>query len=189
MGAILGKSLALSYHGTVRDTVVTHMTTDIDTIAIGFRMLHETWINVIEIVLGIYLLYTIVGEAAFLVLLSTLSKYSTVCACLLDVSPQNMILIIACGLLVSIWSAWYLAKHFPPAKAAWNESIKLRVARTSAVLSQIKAIKMSGMESIVAEQLRELRAEEIRYSSKTRLLGAIYPVIGKFSRPYPIIHD
>lgn len=160
------------------------MTTDIDTIAIGFRMLHETWINVLEIALGIYLLYTIVGEAAFLVLISTLSKSSAVHACLLGGLSQNMALINVCNLPVSIWSAWYLAKHFPPAKAAWNESIKLRVARTSAVLSQIKAIKMSGMESIVTEQLRELRAKEIKCSSKTRLLGAIYPVIGKFISLY-----
>lgn len=82
---------------------------------------------------------------------------------------------------VSVWSSWYLAKHFPPAKEAWTASIDASVAATSTALSQIKAIKMSGMENDVSEELRELRAMEIRRSIKTRLLGAIYPVVGKYS--------
>lgn len=39
---------------------------------------------------------------------------------------------------------------------------------------------MSGMENEISDELRELRAVEIRRSVKTRLLGAIYPVVGKY---------
>lgn len=50
------------------------MTTDIETIEAGLPLLQDTWINFIELGIGIYLLSRTVGKAAFLVLVSTLRK-------------------------------------------------------------------------------------------------------------------
>lgn len=51
------------------------MTTDIETIKTGLPLLQDTWINFIELGIGIYLLSRTVGKAAFLVLVSTLCKF------------------------------------------------------------------------------------------------------------------
>lgn len=86
LGAILGKSLTLAHDNPERNTVVSLMTTEIENVATGLRMTHETWVNVIEVALGIYLLWRIVGAAAFFVLFPTLRKcnalHLALCSCL-----------------------------------------------------------------------------------------------------------
>lgn len=80
--------------------------------------------------------------------------------------------------LVSTIVTYLLGDAFPTAKAAWNEVIQERVAKTSVVLSQIKAIKMAGLEDAVSDELQKLRQEEIKKSIKTRLLGALFNLAG-----------
>lgn len=61
----------------------------------------------------------------------------------------------------------------------WNEVIQERVAKTSLILSQIKAIEMAGLENAVSDELQSLRQKEIKKSIKTRLLGALFNIAGK----------
>lgn len=74
MAAIVAKALTLPHNHIQRGSAVTLMTTDIENIATGIPLLQDTWINFIELGIGIYLLSRTVGKASFLVCVSTLCK-------------------------------------------------------------------------------------------------------------------
>lgn len=74
MTAILAKPFSLPQKQSELAGAVTHMSTDMDGIVIGLPFLHELWINCCEFGIGLYLLATMVGAAAFLVAVPTLCK-------------------------------------------------------------------------------------------------------------------
>lgn len=74
VGAIFAKLLRLPYSSAERSAAVTLMSTDIEGIARGLPMLHELWVRVLELVLGIYLLSRLIKEACLLVFIPTASK-------------------------------------------------------------------------------------------------------------------
>lgn len=65
--------------GTVDDSAaVTHMSTDIDSIATGITNIHEIWASVIEMGIGLYLLASQVGVACIFVAIPSIGTCSTV---------------------------------------------------------------------------------------------------------------
>ena len=74
VGAIIAKTLVLPYTSDQRSAAVTLMSTDIELIVGGIPLLHETWIRVAELGVGIYLLSTAVGAASFLVFFPTIGE-------------------------------------------------------------------------------------------------------------------
>lgn len=56
----------------------------------------------------------------------------------------------------------------PSAQKLWNEAISNRVAKTSKMISQIKAVKMTGLEDVMSDYIQSLREEEVEHSKKTR---------------------
>ena len=75
VGAIIAKTLVLPHTAEGRAAAVTLMSTDIELIVGGVPMLHETWIRVLELCAGIYLLSTVAGRASFLVFFPTLGEH------------------------------------------------------------------------------------------------------------------
>lgn len=69
---------------------------------------------------------------------------------------------------VSVVVSVRLGKLIVPVRTAWNEKVQLRVARTSAVLAQIKSLKMAGLVSIMSEGVHELRVQELELFKKYR---------------------
>lgn len=65
------------------------------------------------------------------------------------------------------------------ASAAWNKSIEKRVAQTTKALSQIRSIKMIGLEKPTTEQLQNLRAKETTAFKRVRALGTVMSVVSK----------
>lgn len=64
--------------------------------------------------------------------------------------------------------AWYLGEVMPTARKNWTRTVETRVSKTSAMLSQIKAIKMAGLETIFNNAIRSLRKVDIEMSLKYR---------------------
>lgn len=60
-----------------------------------------------------------------------------------------------------------------PAVKAWNGSIQTRVSKMSAVLAQMKSVKMTGAEDVVKDFIRKLRLEEVRRSLTVRRIRII----------------
>jgi hypothetical protein len=74
VGLIYKKTLCLRAYTDAAP--LTLMSTDIDGIVAGFRALHDIWGCVLEIGIGIYLLYREVGPACFLVFIPIACKFS-----------------------------------------------------------------------------------------------------------------
>ena len=75
VGAIFSKLLRIPYSSSDRSAAITLMSTDIEGIASGIPLLHEIWVTVIELGLGIYLLSRIVKAACLLVFIPTASEF------------------------------------------------------------------------------------------------------------------
>lgn len=60
-----------------------------------------------------------------------------------------------------------------PAVKAWNSSIQTRVSKMSAVLAQMKSVKMTGAEDVVRELICKLRLEEVQRSLAVRRIRII----------------
>lgn len=64
----------LSIMNTDDSAAMTLMSTDVERITIGLNMMHETWAGVIEVAIGIYLLYRQLGTPAFVAMGVALGK-------------------------------------------------------------------------------------------------------------------
>lgn len=71
---ILAKSLRLEYIEAGKQSALSLMSTDIDSLVTGLPDLHETWISFVEVGIGTYLLTTVVGKASFLVVMPLLGE-------------------------------------------------------------------------------------------------------------------
>ena len=55
-------------------------------------------------------------------------------------------------------------------QAMWLEAIERRITATTAMLSAMKGVKMSGLTDILFDTIQDLRREELRISKKFRKL-------------------
>lgn len=84
-------------------------------------------------------------------------------------------------IIVSVILGYVLSKHLPPAKQLWFKATSERVAKTSDVLSQIKIVKMMGLEKVVRNALQQMREHEIEVSKKSRVWLITFLFVGKCS--------
>lgn len=65
------------------------------------------------------------------------------------------------------------------ARAAWNEKIQERIAKTSNTIAQLKVIKMAGLSEPVLSYIEKLRAAELNTSMRERNLRIIVAALSK----------
>ncbi|TVY44056.1 ABC transporter [Lachnellula occidentalis] len=119
------------------------MSADIERITTGWQTMHELWANIIEVGLAIYLLERQLGAA---------------CAVPIAVAIISMGgSLAATGLVMS-------------RQAMWLEAIERRITATTAMLSAMKGVKMSGLTNVLFATIQDLRREELRISKKFRKL-------------------
>ncbi|KAK3185575.1 hypothetical protein K4F52_005675, partial [Lecanicillium sp. MT-2017a] len=143
---ILRKNLAINHQEAKKSAAATLMSTDVDGLSDGIPKLQDTWACFVEIGLAIFFLHTKVGNGAFLVIIPA---------------------------FFSTGASAELGRRFRAAKKAWNDSIQKRVSKTSSILSQVKGIKMMGIESKIADFTQKLREVEIFFSKKARSLNVV----------------
>lgn len=73
--AIFRKSLKLPYDDLKNASALTLMSTDVSGVERLFPLFHDTWSGLAELGIGLYILSTTVGAAAFLTLIPIFSKY------------------------------------------------------------------------------------------------------------------
>ncbi|EGX92389.1 ABC multidrug transporter, putative [Cordyceps militaris CM01] len=146
------KNARLPQSEAKKSSAITLMSTDVDGIANGLPSIYELVMTFFEVGLGIYFLSGFVGQSCFMVLVP---------------------------LVASTCVTYFLGRSIGSAYQAWNQSIEARVAKTSTVLSQLKAIKMLGMGPVIGDYLQHLRQAEMIKSNKFRILEAVasIPVI------------
>ncbi|TQW01447.1 ATP-binding cassette transporter [Cordyceps javanica] len=146
ISAIFDKTLRLEHHQAKKLAAVTLMSTDTDGVAQNVRTLYEFVANLLELVVGLAILATRVGPACVLLLL-----------------PTALLSVIATR----------VGKQIAPSQITWNKSIEDRVSKTSALLRQIRTIKMVGQGPAAIEYIQKLRKTEIEESKRYRFLQAV----------------
>ncbi|EHK50430.1 multidrug resistance-like protein [Trichoderma atroviride IMI 206040] len=129
---------------------LTLVSTDIETISGGILLFHETWSNILEIGIAIYLLERQLGAA-----------------CVMGVGFA-IVVMIGSGFL-----AGPIGKH----QAAWIAASQRRVTATSKALGSVKWLKISGLTGVAFNGIRRLRTQELAASTKFRLFLGITIVL------------
>ncbi|KAK2593028.1 hypothetical protein QQS21_009282 [Conoideocrella luteorostrata] len=145
IGLIYQKALRLDLHSedVSPDGALTLMSTDTETVMHCVHQIHEVWAAMLEIAIGIYLIYRQLGAA-----------------CAMPVAVSFAVLVLMS----------FLAVYIGKAQAAWIQASQDRVTTTSKTLGSIKWLKMSGLNDVAFAMIRKLRAHELKVSEKFRML-------------------
>lgn len=125
----------------------TLMSTDADSLEGIAEMVHETWAQIVEVLIGIWLLAGQVGW----------------------IWPLPLCLIYLCSHM-----SRFVAKHLHPGQKAWNNATQDRIAATSSVLKAMKIVKMLGFQDHLGHRIQTLRSLELRIASKLRWVMVYY---------------
>ena len=106
---------------------VTLMSADVERIMDGLRPLHDFWANIIQTLIGLYLLQKQMGVASVVpIMTSTLSAIGT---------------------------AW-ISKAAYRRQVKWMEAVQSRISLTSAMLLSMKGVKMRGLMDVLSKTIR-----------------------------------
>ncbi|KAK0715060.1 P-loop containing nucleoside triphosphate hydrolase protein [Lasiosphaeris hirsuta] len=158
---IFKKTLSLEATTLTDAAPLTLMSTDIESLTIAFRFFHDIWAGLVELGVGMFLLYRETGAPCFLVVVPIL--------------------------LATFLTERFSGKMIP-AQIAWNQAIQKRVSSSSKMLAQMKGIKIMGLASYFSTYIQDLRQGEIELSKKMRLLMVLLEALSDWvSRFTPII--
>ncbi|OAQ97694.1 hypothetical protein LLEC1_03571 [Akanthomyces lecanii] len=139
--AIYDKMLRLKVDDLESSAAVTLMSTDVDGIEQLISLAYESWTCVIQLALGIWLLYRFVGPACFLIVIPT---------------------------LVTFLGSLITAKVIANIRAAGNAETQKRVAATSNILAQMKSIKSMGLSGAMKAFVADKREVELKVAMRER---------------------
>jgi ATP-binding cassette subfamily C (CFTR/MRP) protein 1 len=140
----------LIYHYTLSTSsgkndlaAVTLMSTDIDTLENNILLIFEVWAYVVEVTIGVWLLWNRLGPVAIgpLLILGVCSYVQT-----------------------------RIGKAMSTRRAVWTEAIQKRVALTTKLLRSMKSVKLTGMVEISAKLVQSERVRELELGKKYRWL-------------------
>ncbi|KAI0176465.1 ABC transporter [Hypoxylon sp. FL1284] len=132
---------------TSEGRVLTLASTDVDGLDTIGEMFHETWGQVLEVVIGIFLLSREVGW----------------------LFPVPLIIIVLCSRM-----SQYVAKNLRKRQGNWNRATQSRISITSAAVSAIKNVKMLGLQNIISVSIERQRQHEIGMANKVRWMNLAY---------------
>ncbi|OTB06021.1 hypothetical protein M426DRAFT_319383 [Hypoxylon sp. CI-4A] len=146
--ALIHDKVMNSYPETVNEgRVLTLTTTDVDSLDVVGEWFHETWGQVLEVIIGITMLSLEVGW----------------------LSPVPLFIIFLCSRV-----SQYVAKNLRSRQGSWNEATQGRISMTSAAISAIKNVKMLGLQAAMSTRIQELRQDELHRASKVRWMMVAY---------------
>ncbi|KAI1310106.1 ABC transporter [Xylaria venustula] len=127
-------------------TAITLMGTDVERLANGMKVFHEVWGSLLDIAIATWLL-------ALQLSVSTLAP---------------LVLVLA---FVGVTSKLSLAVM--TAQISWVQRVQTRLRATSAMLSDMKTVKMTGLTDVMSKIIQSLRLREIQTSSTYRKLMVV----------------
>ncbi|KAF4783878.1 hypothetical protein HER10_EVM0001269 [Colletotrichum scovillei] len=147
VGLINNKSFTQQSTGHDDGRPVTLMSTDAESVGQAASMFHETWAQVIEVLLGTTMLAREVGWV-----------------CLVP-----YIIIFFCSRM-----SRYLAKNLQSKQKAWTEATQKRLAMTTSMLASMKSLKMLGISSYTESLVRWMM---VAYNASANALGIFSPIV------------
>lgn len=152
IGLIYTRSLSLQ-EGVDRDLApVTLMSTDVDTISDAVTTVHEIWAQIIEVIIGFYLLARQLGW----------------------VSIVPFVIVIVCSRIST-----RIGTHVGKRQKAWLGAQQKRIGMTSSMLGSVKSLKMMGLADTVERNIQAQRVREIGLSKRFRWMVVSLNMIGK----------
>lgn len=91
----------------------------------------------------------------------------------------------SCNLSVFIAITSRLSVSFGMAQRHWIEKVQTRLRVTSAMLADMKAVKMLGLSRSMVLVIQGLRADEIHTSRSYRKLLVAMILLGNYTLTYP----
>lgn len=145
-----------------QQAAATLVSTDIEQLLAGLFIFYDIWSYLFEFSACIFMLAATIGKASCLVILP---------------------------FLLSHCSGWYIGKMMPPTRVSWNESTESRVAKVYAMLSQIKSIKMVGLDRLILDQLQAAFTLEIKAIRSFRWWSVVLVTTARFCTmiTYPLV--
>ncbi|XDG06968.1 hypothetical protein ABKA04_006583 [Annulohypoxylon sp. FPYF3050] len=127
--------------------VLTLANTDVDSIDTIGEMLHETWGQVLEVIIGIIMLTWEVGWFSLV----------------------PIFIIVLCSRV-----SRYVAKNMRLKQGIWNEATQNRISMTSSVISAIRNVKLLGLQAVMASHIEGLRFNELSKANAVRWILFAY---------------
>ncbi|OAR01944.1 hypothetical protein LLEC1_02922 [Akanthomyces lecanii] len=150
---LMEKTHYLSEQEAKKSSVLTHMSSDIESISEGLGGCVDIPITVLQTCLGVYFLSRLIGVSCFFVLIP--------------------IAITACF-------SYLLGRKTGPAMAEWNKAIETRISKTNEILSQLPGIKMCGLGPTMRNVIHSLRVQEMETSKKYRFFMTLVNATQQF---------
>lgn len=141
VSSLVDKNLKLDSSEAKKHAAITLMSADFEGIIEGLPLCFEIPFVFVESILGMYFLAKFVKQSTFVIILP-------------------LIIATLLGIL--------FGRYLSPANKRWNETIQIRVAQTSQILSQLMGIKMLGLEAKAVQCMDYLRYIEIQVSKTFR---------------------
>ncbi|TLD08634.1 uncharacterized protein PgNI_06761 [Pyricularia grisea] len=132
----------------------TLLTVDVENIYNGFRSIHELWAVPVQFALGTWLCYREIGYPIFLA----------------------MIVVLFSSLAIAAVSSKAVQRQ-----SMWMSAVQFRVSSTSAVLNEVKNLKLSGLSATIRGLLANARQEEVDCGSWFRFTMVISSSISHWS--------
>ncbi|KAE9374191.1 canalicular multispecific organic anion transporter 1 [Stipitochalara longipes BDJ] len=141
--AIYRKTTEISLTALDNSAAVTLMSTDVERIINGLRMMHEFWANLVQVCIATWLLQRELGVA---------------CVAPIAISMASMI------------GAFCLSNTAGKKQVEWMKHIQKRIGITSTMLSSMKGVKMAGLTQSLTEIIQNLRIAEVLSGYKFRMM-------------------
>jgi ATP-binding cassette subfamily C (CFTR/MRP) protein 1 len=159
--AVRASTVALVYDKALRRqagynelAAVTVMSTDIDRMTTSFTRVSDLWAQMIEVILGVYLLWRQLGAIA--------------------IAP--IIVSLLCFGAQSYWS-----RFMGPRQMIWVKAIQRRVGICSSVLRSMKSVKLTGLVESMSELVQSERVRELKMAKQFRLLSVWVNVVANMA--------
>ncbi|EXJ89815.1 hypothetical protein A1O3_02882 [Capronia epimyces CBS 606.96] len=138
-----GGLVSLLYNKTLDLNIVTGdvtasltlMSSDVQRIVEPLAMIHDTWGGIIDVGLGMYLLYRNLGSVCY--------------------APAVLYVLLA---FCTSWVIKVIARF----QKRWLNAVQVRISFTAALLHSMRNVKLLGLSAIVKDRVQALREEEIR---------------------------
>jgi ATP-binding cassette subfamily C (CFTR/MRP) protein 1 len=148
---------------------LTLMSTDADALSSAAEMFHETWAQLIGVVIGTIILAQEVGNVWPTPLVIIFCK---------QISNVFDYQIVSWSLVCSRVSQW-MAQNLRKRQKSWNDATQHRISTTSSVLGSMKSVKMLGISDAIINRVEELRHQELEMAKTVRWMMVAYNASGK----------
>ncbi|PLB52013.1 P-loop containing nucleoside triphosphate hydrolase protein [Aspergillus steynii IBT 23096] len=147
VGLIHARALNAESSPVTNGKALTLMSADVDSVDTAAEMVHETWAQMGEVLVGTALLARQIGWFVGLPLL----------------------IIFGCSRMSA-----YVAKHLQGRQKDWSSATQRRLSMITAVLGGVKSMKILGLEEATRSIVSDLRDREIAMSKRLRWIMVAY---------------